>query len=328
MGSYPDGLRARPFKNRSHSICMRIIRFLIFTLLILWTASNSDAESLNLYSFIPQKGLPEGWALVGKPETFTRKTLFHRINGQAELFFKYGYQKSIFAIYQHKENPDQQIELDIYDMGLVVQAFGIFSRFKSEERPIGVGLDSFLDDQTALFYKGRYFVMIFSTQPNSPFLKPLASLVASKIEDTSPPPREIALFPKEKLKAGSIQYLPEGLLGRTFLGRGFQGIYLSRPPVGGEGRTEVKEAKLFIALFKNASGAQGALTLYRDDLLKKGKVHQFTSEMLKGEDGYQGKVFVVPRKTFLFGAVGFDEEEGNRLLNQFLKNFDLKHSPP
>lgn len=307
---------------------MKTFGLLLLGLLFLWAIADGKAESIHLHSLIPQSGLPEGWVLVGKPETFTRKTLFHRINGQAELFFKYGYQKSIFATYQHKETPDQQIELDIYDMGQVVQAFGIFSRFRSEERPMGVGLDSFADDQTALFYKGRYFVMIFSAQPRSPFLKPMASLVASRMADASPPPREIALFPKERLKAGSIQYLPEGLLGRTFLGRGFQGTYLSRPPLEREGKAEVKEAKLFIALFKNASGAQRALTLYRDDLLKKGKVHQFTSERLKGEDDYQGKVFVVPRKNFLFGAVGFDEEEGSRLLNQFLRNADLKHSPP
>lgn len=306
---------------------MKTFCILLLGLLFLWAVPNGKAESINLQSLIPQTGLPEGWVLVGKPETFTRKTLFHRIDGQAELFFKYGYQKSVFGTYQNKGNPDQQIELDIYDMGQVIQAFGIFSRFRSEERPIGVGLDSFIDDQTVLFYKGRYFVMIFSTQPHSPFLKPMASLVASRIADPSPPPREIALFPKERLKAGSIQYLPEGLLGRTFLGRGFQGTYLSQPPMEGEGKVEVKEAKLFIALFKNALGAQRALTLYRDDLLKKGKIHQFTSEMLKGEDGYQGKVFVVPRKNFLFGAIGFDEEEGNRLLNQFLKNFDLKHPP-
>ncbi len=305
---------------------MQTTVFFIFFLLLTWGSLSEGATPLP--SLLPQAGLPDGWILMKKPETYTRKTLFHRINGQAELFFQYGYQRSIFGIYQNKKKTDEQIELDIYDMGQVLQAFGIFSRFKNEERPINIGLDSFIDEQSALFYKGRCFVMLFSTQPNSPFLKPFASLVASRILNASPPPSEIALFPKERLKPASIQYFPGGLLGKAFLGRGFQGTYLRPTAVGMKRVGQVQEMKLFMALFENPSKARQAFTFFKDDLLKRGRVDQFTTERLKGEDPYQGNVLVVTRRNYLLGAVGFDEKEGSWLLDELIKNFDLKRSLP
>ena len=272
----------------------------------------------------PRKIIPEGWTLIDGPQTYTKKTLFEHINGQAELFFKYGFQKSVFAIYQNKKNREDQIEVDIYDMGNVLQAFGIFSRFRNEDRPGGFGLDSYLDDHSALFYKGKYFVMLYATESNPDLLRQFSKLISLKISDPSPPPKEISYFPKNGLKPGSIQYFPEGLLGHQFLKRGFQGIYIEKVEVKVEvkdkaeaedkARTEDKEFNLFLAIFKDSQEAMSALKVYKDDLSKKGKVFsgsiiQFGTRALKGEDPYQGKVIVLQKGFYLLGAVGFEKEE-------------------
>ena len=269
----------------------------------------------SLESLPPKKDLPEGWALIEGPKTYTSKTLFNRIDGQAELFFKYGFQKSIFTNYQDRKNPHHQIELDIYDMGSVLQAFGIFSRLREEDRAGGFGLDSYLDDQSIFFYKGRYFVMLFATQPHSPVLKRLATLISLKIADRSPPPQEIGYFPKGGLKPGSIQYFPEGLLGHQFLKRGFRATYAA-----GE-----KESHLFLSIFKNFQEATNALKVYKEDLSKKGKVssenlNPFGTGALKGEDPYQGKVMVLQKGFNLLGAVGFEKEEyAKNRLKEFME---------
>ena len=138
---------------------------IFFALILLLHGSNSLSQEISVESLLPRK-LPEGWTQISGPEVYTQKTLFERINGQAELFFKYGFQRSVFSIYQNKNNSKDQIELDLYDMGNVLQAFGIFSRFRSEHRPAGIGLDSYLEDASLLFYKGRYFVMLYAV----PFL--------------------------------------------------------------------------------------------------------------------------------------------------------------
>lgn len=295
----------------------------ILVLIVIFVGSKTSLGA-SLESLIPKKDLPKEWTLIHGPQLYNKKSLFEHINGQAELYLKYGFRQSVFAIYQDKKKAENQIEVDIYDMGNVVQAFGVFSRFRNEDRPGGFGLDSFLDDNTALFYKGKYYVMLYAAESNTDRLRQFSKLVETKISDPSLPPKEISYFPKTGLKPGSIQYYSEGLLGYQFLKRGFQGAYIEKVEV--KDKAGDKEFKLFLAIFKDAQEATRGLKLYQEDLFKKGKVSsenliQLGTNALKGEDPYQGKVMVLQKGFYLLGGVGFEKEEDvvNRLA-EFIKN--------
>jgi hypothetical protein len=300
----------------------RRVFILLFTLILSLTGKNVFSAT-PLESLIPRKDLPKRWSLIHGPQTYTQKTLFERINGQAELYFKYGFRKSVFAIYQNKNSREDQIEVDIYEMGSVLEAFGVFSRFRNEDRPGEFGLESSLDDHSALFYQGKYFVILYAPEPNQEILKQFSKLISSKVSDPSLPPKEISYFPKNGLKPGSIQYFPEGLLGHQFLGRGFQGMYVEE--AGGQAEDEKKECKLFLAIFQDSQKANNALRDFKDDLSKKGKVsseNMVASETrgLKGEDPYQGKVMMVQKGAYLVGMVGFEKEEaGENRLAEFVR---------
>ena len=308
----------------------KIIAVSIFLLMVI--CSNVSSAATPLEFLIPKRDVPEAWALIHGPQVYTGKTLFEHINGQAELFFKYGFQKSVFAIYQSKKSREDQIEVDVYDMGKVIQAFGVFSRFRNEDRPGGFGLDSYLDDHSAFFYKGKYFVMLYATESNADSLRQFSKLISLKISDSSPPPREVSYFPKNGLKPGSIQYFPEGLLGHRFLGRGFQGIYGERVETKDKAgdrdkaNAEGREFKVFLAIFKDSQEAMNARKAYKDDLSKKGKIssegiHRFETSALKGEESYQGKVIVIQKGFYLLGALGFEkEEDAENRLAEFFKN--------
>jgi len=297
--------------------------------IFVWFEATSWAVPLE--SLISKKNLPEEWTLIHGPQTYNKKTLFEHINGQAELFLKYGFQKSVFAIYQSKKNREDQIELDIYDMGNVIQAFGIFSRFRNEDCPGGFGLDSFLDDHTALFYQGRYFIMLYATESNPDLLIHFSKLVSSKISDTSLPPKELKYFPKNGLKPGSIQYFPEGLLGHKFLKRGFRGTYTDETEIKNKveakekGEAGRKEFYLFLAIFKDSQEAMSALKFYKDNLSKKGKISSKNltlseTRAWKGEDPYQGKVIVLKKGFYLLGAIGFEKgEDAENRLKEFIE---------
>jgi hypothetical protein len=316
------------FYTMSHK---KIILAAILLLMVIWSETSSAEVSVE--SLLP-KDIGKGWTLASGPEVYTKKTLFEHVNGEAELFLKYGFQKSAFAVYQEKKNQKNQIDLDIYDVGNVLQAFGIFSRFRNEDRPAGIGLDSYLDDHSLLFYQGKYFVMLYAVESNSPILKELGMAVSSKILDHSLQPKEIGYFPKEGLKPGSMQYFSEGLLGNRFLKRGFQGTYVEKDQVQGKAEAEEKEKQkvedkefyLFLAIFNNSQDAENALKIYRDDLSKKGKVDlgastPFGSNSFKGEDPYRGKVIVVSKGFYLAGIVGFENLKSvEKLLEEFVKN--------
>ncbi len=281
--------------------------------MVVWSGVASGMSSLE--SLLP-RDLPEGWVLIEGPRLYTRKTLFEHLDGQAELYFKYGYQKSVFAMYQHQEKPEDQIEIDIYDMGTVLQAFGIFSRLRTVGGPGGIGLDSCVDDRALLFYKGRYFVMLYGTESSPFIMKELALSVSSRISDPSLSPKEIGYFPTQNLEAGSIQYFSEGLLGHRFLKRGYQATY----------REGAEEFHLILGQFKNADEARAALRAYRAYLIQKGRIQSkipagFGPHVLRGEDSYQGKVLAVQKGFYLIGIVGFEKEkEAQDLLAEMIRN--------
>ncbi|MGQ9508384.1 MAG: DUF6599 family protein [Thermodesulfobacteriota bacterium] len=278
-----------------------------WTLILFLFLGSGTSFGGSLATLLPDKDLPEGWSLMEGPRIYNQKTLFDHINGQGELFLQYGFQSSVFAIYQNRHKKEHQIEIDLYDMGNVLQAFGIFSRFRNEDRPGGVGLDSYFEDQSAFFYKGRYFVMFYSTEPNFELLRAWAQIVSNKILDSSAPPKEIAFFPKEGFKPGSLQYFPKGLLGRKFLNRGFQGIYYSQDQIVG------KEFILFLSLFKSPQGAGEGLKMLKGILSKRGKIvskspPRFGKGGVFGEDPYHGKILVLQKGFYLLGAAGFEKE--------------------
>ncbi len=272
------------------------------------------------------KVAPDGWALRDAPETFTRETLFEHIDGQADLFLQYGFEKSVFAIYRNVNSSEDKIDVDIYDMENPLHAFGVFSRFRQQDSTAGIGLDSCLGDRYALFYKGKYFVMLQATNSNAATLKRLAQEIESRISDNSAPPKEIAYFPKSGLKPGSIEYFPGGLLGHQFLKRGFKASYVEKDGTKTDAKTmsEDRDFHLFLSIFDNSQEAVNALRLFREHLSKKGRVSegisaQFGLDALTGVDPYQGKTIIVHKGSYLVGVIGFEQDkEGEQRLAELM----------
>jgi|SRR5271157_4872494 len=284
-------------------------------LAVLFASQNVFSGTTPIESLVPRVA-PDGWALRDAPEALTKETLFEHIDGQADLFLQYGFETSVFAIYRNVNSSEDKIDVDIYDMGNPLQAFGVFSRFRQEESTVGIGLDSYLGDRYALFYKGKYFVVLQAQDSNASTLKRLAQEIESRISDSSAPPKEIAYFPKSGLKPGSIEYFPEGLLGHQFLKRGFKAAYVEKDEIKTDAKTmsEGRDFQLFLSIFENSQEAINALRLFRENLSKKGKVAegistQFGPDSLTGVDPYQGKTIVAHTGPYLVGAVGFEQDK-------------------
>ncbi|MGC8660017.1 MAG: DUF6599 family protein [Desulfomonilaceae bacterium] len=291
-------------------------------LLVLSFAIVSGASSIvlsgetSIESLIP-KAAPDGWTLSVAPETFTRETLFEHIDGQADLFIQYGFKKSASGVYKRSNSSDDRIDLDIYDMGSPLNTFGIFSRFRHGGSPAGIGWDSSLTDQYAIFYKGDYFVVMQATEVNAPTLESLSKDIESRIADGPAPPKEIGYFPRNGLEPGSIEYFPDGLLGYQFLGRGFKASYVGNGGVATKKESDDQDFNLFLGIFENSQGAEDALKLFREHLSKEGKSAnltstQFGSDFVIGTDPYHGKVIVTRRGSYLLGAIGFEQDESGK----------------
>jgi hypothetical protein len=74
----------------------------VFVLLFVggfWVSFWSYSEARGEASFFPRE-IQQGWELTESPRVFTKKTLFEHINGQAELFFKYGLRQCTSAVFR------------------------------------------------------------------------------------------------------------------------------------------------------------------------------------------------------------------------------------
>ena len=95
--------------------------------------------------------------------------------------------------------------------------------------------------------------------------------------------------------------------------------------------SEGRDFHLFLSIFENSQEAADALKLFRENLIKKGKLEagtstQFGPDALIGADPYQGKTIVVQKGPYLVGAVGFErDKDGEQRLAELMKK--LSESP-
>lgn len=291
----------------------RVFSILVSVLVTLCVVCEAFSGMNPLESLLPES-VHSGWLMRDPPETFTGETLFEHINGEADLFVQYGFNRSVFAVYRRENWPDDRIDVDIYDMGNSLQAFGVFSRFRQKDSPAGIGTESCFLDRYALFCKGKYFVILKVVGSNDSILKTLGKEIATRINDNSPLPLEIGYFPREGIIPGSIEYFPDGLLGYEFLQRGFKANYESDIGPIRDGASESAKSgfNLFLSIYDDQQAASRAMELFREYLIKNGSPDNVISvrngpDKLNGIDPYQGNVLVVQHGQFVVGAVGFDQ---------------------
>jgi hypothetical protein len=146
------------------------------------------------------------WEVRDHDEFYNRKTLYEYINGGAELYLTYDFKQVFVRRYLGPGN--NEIVLDIYDMGLSSDAFGIFS-VEREDEAIGIGQGSEYGGGLLRFWKGRFFVSILTTgdeQTAKPVMIKLAQNVDHVIDAKGPKPALLQVLPGEGLDEKRIKF--------------------------------------------------------------------------------------------------------------------------
>jgi hypothetical protein len=120
-----------------------------------------SAESPSMKDVLPIHECSDGWIMEDNVKLFTRDTLFDHINGEAELYFPYGFDILATAIYTNKTNPQSAILADVYRMGSLLDAFGIYSNYrKANSERASIGAEGFISPTQLMFYQDRYFIRL------------------------------------------------------------------------------------------------------------------------------------------------------------------------
>lgn len=174
--------------------------------------------------------LPEiaSWELSEKPQAFFPDTLYEYIDGAAESYLAYDFRELLVAQYQ-KAGSDASLTLEIYDMGLPKNAFGIFGAERyPDNRTVAVGVQGYIEDEVLNFFGGRIYVKLLcfgAGAETEAVLERFARAVAANAGDEEGFPPLLAVFPRDGLIANSEKYILRNFMGYEFLHGGYLADY-------------------------------------------------------------------------------------------------------
>jgi hypothetical protein len=294
--------------NGKHSMTFYLSP-LIFALLLLLHVPIGARASGDMEDLIPPISCGAGWKIEGKQLFYDRDTLSDRIDGEAELYLPYGFERLAAARYASVKSPDTGIDVEIYRMGSLLDAFGIYASYRQKEgKPLAVGAESNLSVSQLFLYQGRHFVHVQVTGADASDPDALAACgraVASRLPGDKDRPPELLVFDRPEVVKGSERYLPQSLLGYNFLNKGIMA----------DAVVEGTNLQIFLLLSTTAQSASAALESYRSQL-SQGKIELGgkSATFLEGVDPLYGPVIVLKKGKCLAGALKFSGKTGIRAL--------------
>jgi hypothetical protein len=174
---------------------------------------------------------PEGKDLAplvreGPVEIYGPDSLWEKINGEAELFRRFGVEEAAFARYSRPGDSDESLEIGIFLLSGDLPAFGLFSFFSPPDKPVEpLGNGGSVSDYQGFLWQGPRFVMVNAFGPAGTTASTVRRSLEAVGRRLGPPgkaPAPLAAM-KRILKGGAFRYLPDHLLGREFMPPGIEG---------------------------------------------------------------------------------------------------------
>jgi len=183
------------------------------------TEMNATADALPVPTFA------RDWKAEGKVRLFDKDNLFDHIDGEAELYMPYGFAGLATVAYLNAANAELSVVADVYRMGSLLDAFGIYSNYRrtDDTTAVTVGAEGFVSSAQLLFYQGRYFVRLSvsgADKLDPEVLTGLARAISRRLPPSAAKPRELDAFALPGVIPKSERYIAKSLLGYAFFRRG------------------------------------------------------------------------------------------------------------
>lgn len=159
---------------------------------------------MDLSTLIPHE--QEDWRTCRPDESYDRTTIFRYMDGAAELYLAFGFERLLVRRLTREGTPEVTVEL--YDMGDPGEAFGIFSRNRSSGEA-GIGQGSEIVSSYLLFWRDRYFATIYpdsATAESRRVVRAIGREIAERIGRDGDLPGLLQCLPPVGLIPESIRY--------------------------------------------------------------------------------------------------------------------------
>ncbi len=250
---------------------------------------------------LPPQACAEGWVIEEQPVVYTKENLFDYINGEAEIYFPYGFEVLATARYVNAKNPSVSLVMDVYKMGSLTEAFGIYASYRrSDDASVKAGADAVLSTSQMLMYQDRYYARLQAS--GAPEIEQDVFLacghsLSKNLPQNMEQPKELDVFKIAAVTPKSERYIAQSVLGYAFLPRGF----MADATVNGE------QVRIFMLTDDTQAAARKAFDQYRDYLKESGKevlvLELSGGALLTATDPLYSGVAVQQAGRYIIGAV-------------------------
>jgi hypothetical protein len=183
---------------------------IVFVMMVLGGCGAPADEGPAPEDLLPASGAVAGWERFGEVETYTPDDLFDYMDGQAELFFVYRFEK--LAVQEYQRGEEGPIIIEVYQVASPADAYGLFS-FYATGQPMDLGAGGAVEPGRLIsFWQGRFYSRVFAYgEVGQESLSALARQVAAGMPEEGALPELVTRLPQENLVPGSARFFHQKL---------------------------------------------------------------------------------------------------------------------
>lgn len=268
---------------------MKNISFLVVLSFFMILACVQNDKS-GLEEFVLSESDLQGVEVVGESHSYAGNELFDYINGGAEIYYEYGFDRANVQTYLILQ---KKVAVEIFRMTLPTNAYGIYT-FSNRGEYRRVGQDGSYEKGILTFWKGNYFVRVLSNDTDSEeLLMSIGRSIALKIIQTGQKPDLLSYCPIIRNPNDSLVYFK----GMIALNNSYFLSHLNVLNMGGDVEGMIfdypqggKSCKAIILRYQNDSKADEAFETFRDAHIIKQSILKGSKILGKSRKGYGGAI--------------------------------------
>ena len=202
-------------KKNNFSKILGLISVLLaffFSIYLSSACEKQGKEESDIYKYLPDD--TGDWRRDDTPQSYRGDDLYLYINGGAEIYHEYGFDR--VTVQDYKSNKGKSLSLEIYEMSNSDSAYGIYTFKRSGGgTKLDLGSEGRLEDYYLDFWKGNFLVTLTGfddAEDTVQGLQIIARAVDGKIEGSGAKPSLVNLLPEKNIIDASIKYF-RGNLG-------------------------------------------------------------------------------------------------------------------
>jgi len=218
-------------------------------------------QSFSLVDALPGADAVLGWTPAGEVEIYEPGNLYDLVNGQADAFFAYAFEKVAVQEYENLEGA--ALRAEVWQVATPADAYGLFAPYRSGT-PVAIGNEGDGDQGRRLdFWQDRYVVRLFARQtlPDAD-LQALAEAIAKALPRGGERPALVDRLPPDGLVARSAIFFHQEISIQSQLWLGGENLLGLSPETDGVlARYDLSSgpAQLLLVQYPDAKAASAGL---------------------------------------------------------------------